>query len=689
MSKPAKANVVLGEDWVVPEDVVDGELRRHRARRSWFSLNSSPLARKIITFNLLAMVVLVSGVLYLNPFRDSLVLQRESGLVAEAQLVADLFEALLPKGAPVNLAAGDGIDVVGALAGLERAAGVEITVFDPARALIASTEGRPRPDSEAVEGLGVDHRSTVITDILNMLWSRLAVFSTDEVVEPGISSQDMVRALLPAALAGSTQVTTEHNASGKTIFAVATPIRQDGRVLGVVGVTSAAGEIDDLVRVEREQVLQMFVIAIIVSIGLSLVLASTIANPLSDLAAAAEIGHDKNARKMNPGRVRIPDLTARPDEIGRLSGAMRGMVAALYDRIDANEQFAADVAHEIKNPLASLRSAVASLHVTKRDDHRTKLLDVIDHDVRRLDRLVSDISNASRLDSELVKEEEATFDLLHTLSNLTEHLGAEAARKGVDFITDVPPQPIRIQGLEGRLAQVFVNLITNALSFCEEGDAVRVWARKRENRVLVVIEDTGPGIPQQALTKIFKRFYSERPSGQFGEHSGLGLAISKQIVEAHGGVIWAENIRPTYADITSEPLRLHASTVALEGRAVVIFGASGTGKSELALGLMAYGAMLVADDQTVLEARDGRLIASAPEVIRGRIEARGVGLLAAAVADRAEVVLAVDLDHDETERLPPERRIAWLGVSVPLVLRLQSGHFAAAIMQYLRAGRVA
>ena len=197
---------------------------------------------------------------------------------------------------------------------------------------------------------------------------------------------------------------------------------------------------------------------------------------------------------------------------------------------------------------------MGTLRIAKRDDQREKLLDVIDHDVRRLDRLVSDISNASRLDSELVKEEEETFNLLKMLGNITEYLGQEARQKGVDFIADLPPEPIMFTGLEGRLAQVFVNLITNAVSFCEDGDAVRVWARKRENRVLVVVEDTGPGIPDQALQKIFKRFYSERPPGQFGEHSGLGLAISKQIVEAHGGVIWAENIRPTDADITSDPL---------------------------------------------------------------------------------------------------------------------------------------
>jgi two-component system sensor histidine kinase ChvG len=371
---------------------------------------------------------------------------------------------------------------------------------------------------------------------------------------PKIDGASLARDVFPVARAGETGSNTGQGADGGTLFSVGTPIWSAGEVMGVIALTSAEGEIDSLVRYEREQILQMFVVALLVSIGLSLVLASTIANPLSDLAAAAEIGRDRDQRKVSPGRVRIPDLAARPDEIGRLSVAMRGMVAALYDRIDANEQFAADVAHEIKNPLASLRSAVGSLRFVKKEDQREKLLDVIEHDVRRLDRLVSDISNASRLDSELVKEEEEEFNLLKTIQSLGQYLGQQAAEKGVDFITDLPAEPILIRGLEARLAQVFVNLITNAISFCEEGDAVRVWARRRDNRVLVVVEDTGPGIPEQALAKVFKRFYSDRPPTHFGNNSGLGLSISKQIVEAHGGVIWAENIRPTAADITSEPL---------------------------------------------------------------------------------------------------------------------------------------
>jgi two-component system, OmpR family, sensor histidine kinase ChvG len=426
--------------------------------------------------------------------------------------------------------------------------GVEVFVFDTFGGVL----GHVVSDAAPPQG---DGRSTIITDFLNLIWEGVSgLLTAGDKGEDSRAPEALARDLYGAARAGESVVNTARSAEGGTLFTVATPIWNAGEVMGVVALASAEGEIDRLVRNEREQVLQMFVIALLVSIGLSLVLASTIANPLADLAAAAELGRDRDARKMASGRVRIPDLTARPDEIGRLSVAMRGMVAALYDRIDANEQFAADVAHEIKNPLASLRSAVASLHVAKRDDQRTRLLEVIDHDVRRLDRLVSDISNASRLDSELVKEDEEEFDLLKTIANLAEYLGQQAQEKGVEFITDLPADSIMIRGLEARLAQVFVNLITNAISFCEEGDAVRVWARKRDNRVLVVVEDTGPGIPEQALTKVFKRFYSERPSGDFGNHSGLGLAISKQIVEAHGGVIWAENIRPTHADITSEPL---------------------------------------------------------------------------------------------------------------------------------------
>jgi two-component system sensor histidine kinase ChvG len=543
-----EGDVILGDDWVTPKGSAKTTTRLRRGRRGLLSLRSSPLARKIIIFNLLALAVLVAGILQSNSAQQSLAAQRAASIVHEVELIANVIEVQLPSEGTVDLV-GDGIDVQTTLEGLNLRGSSEVLVFDAAGALVAKHIGTRTATPSPLDA----EEPTYVTDALDWLWALVSrPFAADPEPSPPIGEQ--LRDLVAQSVATGRGFNRQTDLDGSILFSAGTPLLRDGTPVGMVTLTSAAGEIDRLARAERERVLQMFLVALIVSVGLSLVLASTIANPIADLASAAELGRDGQARRMNPGRVRIPDLTARPDEIGRLSAALRNMVSALYSRIEGNEQFAADVAHEIKNPLASLRSAVGTLRVVKRDDQRAKLLDVIDHDVRRLDRLVSDISNASRLDSELVKEEEEPFDLLRMLGNLGEYLGEDARSKGIDFILDLPKEPISVQGLEARLAQVFVNLITNAISFCEEGDAIRVWARTRQNRVLVVVEDTGPGIPDQALGKIFKRFYSHRPPEHFGNNSGLGLAISKQIVEAHGGVIWAENIRPTDADITSEPL---------------------------------------------------------------------------------------------------------------------------------------
>jgi len=547
---PDDDGVVLGDDFVAPENVVEDEVRLRREKRGYISRGGASLTRKIVTFNLIALNVLVAGILWLNASRDGLAQQRADSLAGETELIADVFEAQLPSAAPINLITGDGVDVAATLAGIDLRPGVEVFVFDTQGRLAGWVEGSGTPRQSSDTG-----HPTYITDAISWAWEKLsAPFSADTGKTPQRTVEEEVAALVMPALERRAQVIDGEN-TGSGVFSVASPILRGGQPVGVVALASVSGEIDRLVRAERERVLQMFLVATLVSVGLSLILASTIANPLADLAAAAEVGGARNRGRGNKGgRIRIPDLTARPDEIGRLSGALRGMVAALYHRIDSNEQFAADVAHEIKNPLASLRSAVGTMRLAKREDQRLKLLDVIEHDVRRLDRLVSDISNASRLDSELVKEEQEPFDLIAMLSNLSQYLGDQAEQKGIEFITDFPKAPIIITGLEARLAQVFVNLIGNAISFCEDGDAIRLWVRKRESRVVVVVEDTGPGIPEQALTKIFQRFYSQRAEKDFGNNSGLGLSISKQIVEAHDGVIWAENIRPTDTDITSDPL---------------------------------------------------------------------------------------------------------------------------------------
>lgn len=532
-------DVVLGDDWVGPGDAVESEVRATRARRGLFSISSSPLARKITLFNLVALIILVAGILFTNPFRDSLLHQQEEMLGTSVQIVADI------------VAAAGGVEQAGNVVAqrIQLDQRFELLFFDATGTLQARARGTaPTPLDEIPE------RSTVISDALGGIWNSMAFLTgtgVGTVTEAKLD--DLVSDLVEQNLNGVSAAHTHRDNLDMWITASA-PVVVNGQVQGAVVLWRDAADTALLMRYDREQVLQFFLIALVVSIGLSFVLASTIANPLADLAVAAELGKSRDTRKARPGRIRIPDLSGRPDEIGDLSRAMRGMVSALYDRVEANEQFAADVAHEIKNPLASLRSAVGSLRMAKREDQVQRLLDVVEHDVRRLDRLVSDTSNASRLDAELVKEEEEEFDLVKLLDNLCEHLSTEAEDKGVEFIKLLPKEPILITGLESRLAQVFVNLITNAVSFCEDGDAVRVWARKRANRVLIVVEDTGPGIPDNALKKVFKRFYSERPVQQFGNHSGLGLAISKQIVEAHQGVIWAENIRLADAAPDSPPL---------------------------------------------------------------------------------------------------------------------------------------
>lgn len=540
-ARSARNDIVLGDDWVGPGDAVETEVRERRARRGLVSISSSPLARKIALFNLVALVLLVAGILFTNPFRESLLRQQQEMLGANVQILAD---------------------VLSAAGGLEPSAEIliehlsldqryELFFIDRTGAISAQLRGRLPPDHS-----GLPDRTTHISDLLARIWSGMSFLSGAGLIESAPDDFSTIAQRMFAENADGDRASHTHRGRDDEMWiATSTPVMIEGEFAGAVILRRDAEDTALLMRHDREQVLQIFLIALLVSIGLSFILAATIANPLADLAMAAELGKRRDARKSGTSaRVRIPDLTGRPDEIGDLSRAMRGMVSALYDRVEANEQFAADVAHEIKNPLASLRSAVGTLRMAKRPDQVERLLSVIEHDVRRLDRLVSDTSNASRLDAELVKEEEEEFDLIQLLNNLCEHLSREASEKGIDFIKALPAQPIRVTGLEGRLAQVFVNLISNAISFCDSGDAVRVWARQRHDRVLVVVEDTGPGIPDNALKKVFKRFYSERPAQQFGNHSGLGLAISKQIIEAHQGVIWAENIRASDAEPDSPPL---------------------------------------------------------------------------------------------------------------------------------------
>jgi len=323
------------------------------------------------------------------------------------------------------------------------------------------------------------------------------------------------------------------------IVSVAVPVKRFREVRGALLLSTQGGDIDQRVEAERLKVLKMFGIAAGVMVLLSVLLASTIAGPVRRLSEAAEL-----VRRRTTGRVDIPDFTRRRDEIGHLSGALRDMTCALYSRIAAIESFAADVAHELKNPLTSLRSAVETLPLAKTEESRKRLLAVIQHDVRRLDRLISDIADASRLDAEMQRQVVAPVDLGRLLKTVTAGVN-EVKRDDQVKVTLAfeggASNAFMVPGHDSRLGQVINNLIDNARSFSPPGGSVRIICRRLKGEIELTVDDDGPGVNPDAMEKIFERFYTDRPHQGFGQNSGLGLSISLQIVEAHGGRLWAEN----------------------------------------------------------------------------------------------------------------------------------------------------
>jgi two-component system, OmpR family, sensor histidine kinase ChvG len=341
------------------------------------------------------------------------------------------------------------------------------------------------------------------------------------------------------ALNGQNASMVRINDRGDVIVSVAVPVQRFRAVRGALMLSTQGADIDDMVEAERLAILKVFVVAAGVMVVLSILLAGTIAEPVRRLADAAE-----SVRRRIRGRVEIPDFTRRRDEIGHLSGTLRDMTSALYSRIEAIESFAADVAHELKNPLTSLRSAVETLPLAKTDESRGRLLAIIQHDVKRLDRLISDISDASRLDAELQRQEAAPVDLAKLLNTVVAVANEVKRDDGVCVTLRFEgggARAFKAPGHDSRLGQVVDNLIENARSFSPHGGTVRVTCRRLKNNIEIFVDDDGPGVRPDALEKVFERFYTDRPQQGFGQNSGLGLSISKQIVDAHGGAIWVEN----------------------------------------------------------------------------------------------------------------------------------------------------
>ncbi len=504
-------------------------------RKRWLVFNRSPLARKIILFNLLALAVLVSGVLYLNQSQDSEVAFRREALARQAEMVS----------AAIRSHAGDP-----AYEDLEsstfQAFFASMTANSDSIIQIYNKEGKAvlsfAPTVRST--LTPDAPSNAITLFFQNIWSRLT--ATPNAGGAGETQENLKRQLAGlAAEAIATNGRTKNidlSINGEIFIAAALPIQGDGEAAGAILVSTREGEVDTIIRTAREQILQMFLLATMSSIALSMVLANSIARPLRRLSAAAQIARDEAGKTMSLARINIPDLSARPDEIGDLSRSMQNMTDALLEQIDQNKAFAADVSHEIKNPLTSLRSAVETLSYVQDSESRTALLEVIQNDVERLDRLVTDISNASRLEGELVRDAWEAVDLCALLSGMMQSFEAQGRTPDVNFIFETSVKDCTIRGLSSRLEQVFTNLIGNALSFVPHDGWVKVTVSNiDQENILVEVSDNGPGIPEDNLSDVFSRFYSERPVAQFGEHSGLGLAISRQIVEAHGGDIVARN----------------------------------------------------------------------------------------------------------------------------------------------------
>src|SRR5438067_6984265 len=390
----------------------------------------------------------------------------------------------------------------------------------------------PPPERKSLLGRATDQVYDWVVDLLPSQHKHPPYRESD-----GGSAEDYAEAM--RALGGeSGEAVRSDPQAGGLVINVAVPVQRYKQVLGAVMLSNSNGEIEEELRTVRLELLRIFGVALLVTILLSVYLAGTIARPIRRLADAAERARGRGAR------VEIPDLAGRGDEIGELSRSLREMTDTLWQRMSAIESFAADVAHEIKNPLSSLRSAVETAARIDDADKRRRLMTIIQEEIERLNRPISDISDASRLDAELSRLEVSPTDIgamLHALVDMHETTRAEGApHLTLDIAGD--EGDLIVPGIETRLSQIFINVVANAVSLSPPDGEIRIDTGLDGRAVLVRVEDQGPGIPEDKLTAIFDRFYSERPAGEkFGTHSGLGLSISRQIVDAHRGRIWAEN----------------------------------------------------------------------------------------------------------------------------------------------------
>lgn len=518
-------------------------LRFGRGRRGGGHGPFSRLTRRILALNVVPLVVLAGGVLYMGEYHHRLVATELAALRTQGRIFANA----LGEGAVAPLPA-DGHELQGVAAQqmlrrLVRPVGARARLFTRDGDLIADSRIMTGTGGHVqVEALPPPGETVGVLERLVGAVTRTVDWMPRGGAYPRYRESPLQRATdyeeVVRALAGEDATAVRRREGGAVVLSVAVPVQRYKQVLGVVLLSRDGDGIDRALRAVRLDVLAFFAGALAITVLLSVLLAGTIAHPIQRLAEGAD-----RVRRGRGQRHEIPDFTKRGDEIGDLSGALRDMTAALWERMDAIEGFAADVAHEIKNPLSSLRSAVETAARIDDPEQQRRLMAIVVEDVKRLDRLITDISDASRLDAELARAEMAPVDLGALLTTLVEVYEARRGEGGPRLILDAPgAAALTVPGMEGRLAQLFRNLIDNAVSFSPPDGAIELAAHADNGAVVVTVADEGPGIPPENLENIFERFYTERPEGEkFGVHSGLGLGICRQIAEAHDGEIRAEN----------------------------------------------------------------------------------------------------------------------------------------------------
>ncbi|HYS45706.1 MAG TPA: stimulus-sensing domain-containing protein [Rhizomicrobium sp.] len=498
----------------------------------------SALTWRILAFNALALIVLTTGVFLVQTSGRGLVEERLNSIREQANIVAGTIAQYASDPDTHTLRVDEAEPLLAQLIAPTRLRG---RLYVPDGHLAIDTRNLLARNVVQIGELPSLDTASQVRVWFQRLYEGLIArpFSRLEPYYEG-GNDGRVYHEVSTALTGVTASAERVDDRNRLVLSVAVPIQRFTAIYGVLFLSTESGDIDDILRAERAQLMEVFAVALLVMLLSSFYLAGTIAEPVKRLAAAADL-----VRSGAGGRSDIPNFPERTDEIGDLADSLKSMTGGLYDRIDAIESFAADVAHELKNPLTSLASAVEMFSRAKDDDSRARLLEIVRGDVKRIDRLITDISDASRLDAELSREAKEPVALSRLLTTIIEIYRMTDTSHPVEFVLrdELPPDAM-VRGRDERLGQVFRNLIDNAISFSPEHGKVTVTASAYDVVARVTVEDEGPGIPPGNLESIFDRFYTERPVESFGRNSGLGLSIARQIIEGAGGRIYAENRAP-------------------------------------------------------------------------------------------------------------------------------------------------